>query len=191
MARRKDHTREELTTLAIKCGQQLVAAEGPSALTARNVAKMMGYTPGTLYNIFDNIDGLAAAINIQSMNAFAAGIEEILRHNAKPKKRLRLISKAYLTFQQEEPYLWTLLFATPLNSDTEAYREAVHRIFDQVAEALKPLSGSAKAARQDAKILWSTLHGICLLNEHGKLDVSTTDAPEELVKRFLDQFLNK
>ncbi|MGJ8650522.1 MAG: TetR/AcrR family transcriptional regulator [Opitutaceae bacterium] len=191
MARRKDHTREELTALATKCGQQLVVAEGSSALTARNVAKMMGYTAGTLYNIFENIDGLAAAINIQSMDSFAEGIEEILRHNAKPKKRLRLISKAYLTFQEEEPYLWALLFATPINSDSDAYRQAVHRIFDQVAEALQPLSGSAKAARQDAKILWSTLHGICLLKEHGKLDVSTTDTPEELVKRFLDQFLQK
>lgn len=191
MARRKDHTREELTDLAINRGQQIVAAEGPSALTARNVAKMMGYTPGTLYNLFDNIDGLAAAINIRSMEAFAEVIEEILRHNAKPKKRLRLISKAYLTFQEEQANLWTLLFATPLKSDSNAYAQAVHRIFDQVAEALRPLSGSAKAARQDAKILWSTLHGICLLKEHGKLDVSTTDAPEELVKRFLDQFLTR
>ena len=65
MARRKDHTREELTQLAIKAGRELVVEKGSAALTARNVAQAIGYTPGTLYNVFENIDALVAAINIE------------------------------------------------------------------------------------------------------------------------------
>ncbi|MGJ8641077.1 MAG: TetR/AcrR family transcriptional regulator [Opitutaceae bacterium] len=186
MARRKDHSREELIQLAINCGRELVIAEGPSALSARNVAKLMGYTPGTLYNIFDNVDGLAAAINSTSLTHFAENLRCIIRDNAKPKKRLNKIAQAYLDFQDEEPHLWSLLFATPIEHDSESYHSAIHLVFDQVAEVMTPFSKGKKAARQNAKILWSTLHGICLLRASGKLDVSEPDSTEELVKRFLD-----
>ena len=43
--------------------------------------------------------------------------------------------------------------------------------------------------RQKAKILWSTLHGICLLQQSGKLNVSEPDPAEDLLTHFLDQFL--
>ncbi len=188
MARRKDHTREELTQLAIQCGRDIVVAEGPSALSARNVTKLMGYTPGTLYNLFENIDGLTAAINTTSLINFAETLRCILRDHAKPKKRLSKIAQAYLEFQLREPHLWTLLFATPIQHDSEDYRTAIHLVFDQVTEVLLPISKNNKVARQNAKILWSTLHGICLLRSSGKLDVSEADPSEELVKRFLNQY---
>ena len=48
MARRKDHTREELIQIAIDSGREIVRTEGVASLTARRVAKEMGYTAGTL-----------------------------------------------------------------------------------------------------------------------------------------------
>lgn len=189
MARRKDHTREELTQLATEAGRTLVAEKGPSALTARNVAKQIGYTPGTLYNLFENIDALAAAINIQSMEAFSATISGILTRTSDAPTRLREVSQAYLDFHRDESHLWSLLFAVPVDHHSEAYHEAIHRIFDQVVEALLPLSANATEARKKAKVLWSTLHGICLLHQSGKLNVSEDDSTEVLVATFLDQFL--
>lgn len=185
MARRKDHSREELISLAIQSGRELVIAEGPAALSARNVAKLMGYTPGTLYNLFDNIDGLAAAINSASLTQFAENLRVIIRDNAKPKKRLHKIARAYLDFQDQAPHLWALLFARSIEHTSEAYSTAIHHVFDQVIIVMKPFSKNKKAARQNAKILWSTLHGICLLRATKKLDISEPDPAEELVERFL------
>jgi len=189
MARRKDHTREELAQLAIKAGRELIIEKGTSALTARNVASAIGYTPGTLYNVFDNIDELAAAINIESMQRFEEQLRRIQEPDEATHARVRSIAQAYLDFQKEEPQLWSLLFAIPLDYHSEAYHQAIHAIFDQVTAAMAPLSESPTLARQKAKILWSTLHGICLLQQSGKLNVSEADAPEELVAHFLDQFL--
>lgn len=188
MARRKDHTREELTRLAVDAGRQLVTEKGPTALTARSVAKAIGYTPGTLYNLFENIDGLAAAINIESMDTFSRTIERIAADNPGAELRLRKISQAYLDFHRDSPHLWSLLFAIPVDHHSEAYQQAIHRIFDPVVEAVRPLSANADIARKKAKVLWSTLHGICLLNQSGKLNVRENDAAVELVATFLDQF---
>lgn len=150
----------------------------------------MGYTPGTLYNLFENIDGLACAINTQTLEAFAETIREALRQAKTTESGLRAICQAYLELHASEPHLWTLAFATPLGMKTESYHQAVHRVFDQVTEAIAPLSESPTAARQDAKIIWSTLHGICLLQQSGKLNITEQDSLETLVKRFLRHFLD-
>ncbi|CAA6676731.1 MULTISPECIES: TetR/AcrR family transcriptional regulator [unclassified Lentimonas] len=191
MARRKDHTREELTQLAVTSGRDLVRAEGTSALTARNVAKAIGYTPGTLYNLFDNIEGLAAAINCVTLNAFAETITAIRSDNSTPKKQLENICQAYLDIQQNEPALWMLLFATPITIKSVDYSQAIHEVFDQVVETIRPLCSNKNTARQDAKIVWSTLHGICMLQQNGKLNVTEADSSEILIRRFLNQFLNR
>lgn len=189
MGRRKDHTREELTQLATEAGRELIITQGTAALTARNVAKAIGYTPGTLYNLFENIDALAAAINIGSMHRFAADLHQTLKDAHDAETGLRRIAQAYLDFHQKEPQLWSLLFAVPVDHHSEAYHQAIHNIFDQVMETLRPISPDERSARQRAKILWSTLHGICLLQQSGKLKVREQDPPEELINRFLDQFL--
>lgn len=189
MARRKDHTREELTQLAIDAGQELVIKEGPSALTARRVASEIGYTAGTLYNLFENIDALAAAINIRSMEAFADKLDAVTNGKADAPTQLRLASQAYLDFHREDPHLWSLLFAVPIDHQSEEYHLAIHRIFDPIVAAFQNLSQNPDEARQKAKVLWSTLHGICLLQQSGKLNVSEADPAETLVATFLDQFL--
>ncbi len=191
MARRKDHTREELRELAIEAGTELVRNNGVGALTARNVAKAIGYTPGTLYNLFENIQGLVAAINARTLQGLAEDIEAQIQRCKTPESKLARICQLYIQLQDAEPKLCTLIFATPLENMTEDFGTAVHAVFDQVTEAIRPLSKNDTAARQDAKILWSTLHGICLLHQNGKLDVTEPDPPEQLVKRFLAQFLKR
>jgi AcrR family transcriptional regulator len=191
MARRKDHTRQELTQLAVNCGRELVIADGTKALTARNVAKAIGYTPGTLYNLFDNIEGLAVAINCTTLNEFAETISAIREQASTPQKQLEKICQAYLKIQQEQPALWTLLFATPITIKSDTYGQAIHHVFDQVVETIRPLCSNKNSARQDAKIIWATLHGICLLQQNGKLNVTEPDTSAVLLKRFLNQFLDR
>lgn len=189
MARRKDHTREELTQLAIDAGRELVIKEGPTALTARRVASEIGYTAGTLYNLFENIDALTAAINIGRMKAFADQLDLLISDEADASTQLRKASQAYLDFHRDEPHLWSLLFANPIDYNSEAYHLAIHRIFDPIASAFQALSQNTDEARKKAKVLWSTLHGICLLQQSGKLNVSENDPAGDLVATFLDQFL--
>jgi AcrR family transcriptional regulator len=178
-----------LRQLSIDQGRALVQAEGPAALTARRVAGAIGYTPGTLYNVFQDIDALAAAINCVTLEQLGEAIEQIFKHYKEPRVRIAKICAAYLKLHRTEPHLWTLLFAWQVDHASDAYSAAIHRVFDLVVAALLPLSTGRAAACRDAKIVWSTLHGICLLQHSGKLDITVADSPELLVKRFLRSFL--
>ena len=68
MARRSDHTREELKELAIAAGQKVISDEGFCKFSARKVAKEMGYTVGTLYNIFGDYNDIVLHINFATLD---------------------------------------------------------------------------------------------------------------------------
>ena len=191
MARRNDHSRSELRELAIEQSRALVREQGIAALTARNVADAIGYTPGTLYNLFDNLQGLVTAINIRTLHELADKIELEIRHCPTAESKLSRICQLYIQLQADEAHVCSLLFAGPKQPQSEAFSKAVHAVFDQVTEAIRPLCESESSARQDAKIVWSTLHGISLLHQNDKLDVGEADPPEHLVTRFLAQFLSR
>ena len=53
MARRNDNSRDELKEMSIAAGQEIILAEGFASFSARKVAKNIGYTIGTIYNIFE------------------------------------------------------------------------------------------------------------------------------------------
>lgn len=175
--------------MAIEAGRELVVRHGPSGLTARGVASAMGYTAGTLYNVFENLEELTAAINIESMSCFAEKLRRELKTSEDTREKIRLIAGAYLDFHRQEPELWALLFATRLDYRSAAYQRAIHQIFDQVIAAFLPLCFDIGEARRKAKILWATLHGICLLQESDKLNIQEEDSSADLVAMFLDQFV--
>ena len=63
MGRRNDHSRENIKQMAIQAGRDFIVDKGFSELSARKVAKEIGYTVETLYNVFDNFTDLICHIN--------------------------------------------------------------------------------------------------------------------------------
>ena len=64
MGRRSDHGREELEALILDAGRQVLAEGGYARFSAREVAKRIGYSVGTIMHVFGNVDGLMVAIMI-------------------------------------------------------------------------------------------------------------------------------
>lgn len=63
MGRRNEHTREELREISLRAAEQLVTAHGLDGLSARKVASAIGYTVGSLYMVFRNLDDLILQMN--------------------------------------------------------------------------------------------------------------------------------
>ena len=72
MARRSDHSREELREMALSAAEQIVVEQGYEGLSARKVASAIGYTVGTLYLVFENIDDLILNINARTLDRLHA-----------------------------------------------------------------------------------------------------------------------
>ena len=104
MGRRSIHTAEELRELIIQAATDIVERDGLAGLSAREIAKRIGYSPGTLYNVFENLDDLLLTIEARLLDRLAERLAET-DASGTPQQRVHRLTEAYVAFTQERPEL--------------------------------------------------------------------------------------
>lgn len=195
MARRNDHSREQLYDMALDAARQVVEEDGFRALTARNVADAIGYSPGTLYNIFSNLDDLILHLNGSTLDSLHAAISRSAL-SGNPYKDLEQLLEAYLGFLESHPSLWRAItdYSLPEGAGVpEWYGRKVDKVLSVVESAIAPAYGNHNEARETpmaaARVLWAGLHGICSLSDAGKLDVLGTASVRNMAKILATNFI--
>jgi len=110
MGRRNDHTRKELKEMAIKAGTKLIEDKGLQNCSARKIAKKIGYSVGTLYNVFENYDDLVFHINAVTLDDLQHYFEENRDRDLKGVEALKLMGACYIQFAHENNSRWSALF---------------------------------------------------------------------------------
>ncbi len=188
MARRSDHSRQELTELALDKSLEIIDEKGLSGFSARAVAERMGYTVGTLYNVFGSYDGLIFRVNARILDAWHAALAAGL-HKTK-KDKMRYLAYAYLDFAGRHYNRWTTLFEFHAKSSPpDWYRDRIDRHFRLIEETLLARTQDPHQNRRRAKVLWASIHGICILALGGKLDVVGSDSAKTLIDDLLENYL--
>ena len=174
MARRSDHTRDELEELILAEGHRLMAEAGSGGFSAREVAKRIGYSVGTLYHVFGSLDRLLMAINSRTFVLWARSVERELQTAG--DDRIAVLVHSYFDFAMRNANLWTAIYDRPLPSG-EALPE---RYLAQRAELTNILEGEIAAmlpddrrtrARPLARSLLATVHGHVVLMINGTFDL--------------------
>lgn len=193
MARRSDHSKEELKNLAIQKGLEIIDKNGFSGFSARGIAKTMGYTVGTLYHVFGDMDQYMLHINAKILDDWHTELNAGLKRTKKDP--LRYLAQGYIDFARAHYNRWTALFEFRMAKSMplpEWYTGKLARLFELVENAILPHSGSdPKKARHDAKVLWAGIHGICVLSLSGKLDIVGAEKTEVLVSSLLDRYITR
>jgi AcrR family transcriptional regulator len=198
MARRKDHTRDELKQMALDAAITIANQQGLAALTAREVARAIGYTVGTLYNVFKNFDDLILHVNARTMDELEQMFSQTVSKAKDSWQTVYALTKAYIDFSHDHAACWRLLFE-PRDTKQPApdwYQEKIDKLFNIVQHALLPLlNNSSQRAHMAAKVLWSALYGLCALSLNEKIDtvlhVPTQELAQSLVKNYLTGLVNE
>lgn len=162
MGRRSDHSRDELEALIVETGHALMAEVGFARFSAREVAKRVGYSVGTVYNLFGSYDRLVLAINTRTFGLWAAHLRERLA--AAERDRIGALVRGYFAFARAYPLLWMAIYdhrlppamAMPV-ADAAARGELTAIVAAEVARALGDDTGAAALTRS----LVATVHGHC------------------------------
>lgn len=175
MARRSDHNRQELKTLALNAGLASIVDKGLNKLSARKIAKDIGYTVGTLYNLFKDLDDLIIQINLQTLQDLTKAIIPKPSLQTDPEQELIDIGYHYIDFAQHNFNRWNALFLHQIPNDRSlpdenfGYIVQLHNYL--VATILKIAPFTQQDAELNARILWSSIHGICMLGVTQKLEL--------------------
>lgn len=193
MARRSDHSRTELSRLALDAARNIVESQGLDGLTTRNIADAIGYSPGTLYNVFENLDDLIIRLNAQTLDILYRRLSDIAM-TGDAGQDLRTLLASYRTFQMTQPALWTALFDYRLTDDQELpdwYLAKVDRVMSLIERALAPLfsGGEREDLENAARILWAGVHGICSLSHAGKLGTVSSQSTEDMTETLVACFV--
>lgn len=192
MARRSDHTREELTAIAVMAGQEIMAEDGFSQFSARKVARHIGYTIGTIYNVFGTHDNFLLNVNAVTLDDMTHHFYKNVSDSASEREHIHQLANAYLTFAQENRNRWSALFEHVMPEDSKIpqwYDEKIKLLFQAVEVPFLSMGLSAEDASKSARTIWAGVHGICSLGLAGKLDIVGVNSIQDLLNHLIDTHL--
>lgn len=184
MGRRSDHSREELRRLFVGEGHALLADVGFARFSGREVAKRVGYSVGTIYNVFGSLDGLILAINTLTFDHWAAHLRDHLARGE--GDRIRALVEGYFSFAEANPNLWMAIYdhrlpkGMGLGEDDFVRRRALVDIVEaEVAAALGQRADGVDVATLTRSLV-ATVHGHCSFAITGSFALMQVEHPVEL-----------
>jgi len=196
MARRSDHSREELSELVIQAARAITAAEGWQGVTMRAIAGRIAYAPGSIYNAVGDLDAVLLRVNAGTLDDLAERLEATLRRygpDADITARALAIADGYMQFVAKNARLWASVLERVPAADgpvPDWYAAPRTRLIETVSAAIAPLYPNAKARRRAVIALWAALQGVAALAIGGNLafaanDIDPRDIARSIVLRYL------
>jgi AcrR family transcriptional regulator len=181
-----------LETLILNAGHQLLAEAGFARFSAREVAKRIGYSVGTIYNVFESLDDLMLALNGRTFLKWAESVAERLETAA--PDRIAVLVDSYFKFATTNRNLWMAIYdhrlptGIPFPERYARQRRVLTGILErEIAEVLPDERRDRAPAL--ARSLLATVHGHCvfalngtfaLLEEHDPQTAALTRVRETL-----------
>ena len=158
----------------LEAAERILERDGIAGLTLRAAAREAGVSHAAPKNHFGDLRGLLSELAAVGFARFGAALVADTREGDTTKARLAAIGHGYVTFAQQNPGLFLLMFRSErLDFSRPALRAAGEAAFGVLAGTLgsrgpyqAPLTLS-QAARITAA--WSLVHGFAMLMLDGRL----------------------
>jgi AcrR family transcriptional regulator len=191
MARRSDHTREELYRMILDAARQATERDGLRALKARQIARDIGYTIGTIYNLFEDLDDLVVHMNGETLDELLAVCSRATSGNG-PVEDLYALAERYLEFTGKNPNLWNAIFEhkrPPGHRFPDWYEKKIASLLVLEERALAPLfpPGSDDAVAHHALVLWTSLFGMAAVETSDRLPAG--QSARSLVRTLIETYV--
>lgn len=193
MARRSEHSQEEIKDMVLKAAENIVIEDGYGELKVRKIAMDIGYTVGSVYMVFENMANLIMHLQARTLDAIAETLTNVSLEQQADQKVIAL-AKAYLTFASENFNRWAMLFEHRLSeSETlpDWYTVKIERLFQILEEPMRQMATglTEHQIKQAARALWGGIHGVCLLSLTGKMDTVGVEDAEEALLLLVENFI--
>ncbi len=164
-------------------------------LTARALADDIGYTPGTIYNIYKNMDAVVLDINFATIGSLFDYCDTQTANLPADTGKVKALAYAYVDFAHQYTRAWETVFAVPASGThhplPEAYEARLGALFTLIETTLMEcLPISMRTARSSARLLWACLHGITVLTLDGRLKRLGADHPHKMIDELLHNYLS-
>lgn len=195
MGRRNDHSPEMLREMMIAAAREIIVSEGLSALSARRVTDRIGYSVGSLYQSFSSLDDLISHLNQQTLMDMRLAMDAALKRGKKDGMAcLKRLGRAYAQFAKDNPVLWRLAFEHRMPAGQTAPKATVLQGEALIQLVIEPLAAvthlSGRQLETVAQVLWSGIHGICILTVTSRMQFVGRTALPTLTDSLIENYLS-
>ena len=173
---------QQSTTLRERCIEEslrIIAKDGVTNLSIREVARRLGVSHGAPYRHFANRDALLTEIAILGLGILHEYVlSDVDYENRPPKDNFLQVCRNYIRFAMEQHDYFQLILWTELPNSTEEYpalqaeANKVFRIVSTLIQQIKNRPGNPRPEDQLAVLhVFSTIHGYASLMSSGKMSV--------------------
>jgi AcrR family transcriptional regulator len=159
----------------------------PEEITLKSLALSLGVSQPAPYRHFASRDALLAAVAADGFERFRDALVAA-RGEAREDEAFLRTSLAYLEFARANRGVYRLMFASqlPREVDDEALDRAASAAFDFLIEGVAK-AAPPERARAIAVWIWSTLHGLAMLEAEGLAGGPASDgvSTEEVVREMI------
>ncbi|WP_203345162.1 TetR/AcrR family transcriptional regulator [Vibrio fluvialis] len=193
MARRNDHTREELVSLTLKTVKEFLGSHSYHELSLRKIATMIGYVPSTLVNVFGNYNLLLLHVVAQTLDELSSEAKAVVSQCKDLEQALYQLAYCYHDFAQKNPYRWQLIFEHNMNGEVlpewQAERiDTMTSMLEGLLKVIAPQRSDSEILRT-SRVLWSGVHGITLLSVDDKFFAAEPIDGKALIEDLLSNYL--
>ena len=159
----KDNIQENL----IQTGRQIIEEKGVEFLTARKLSEASGYSVGTIYNQFTNMDNFILIQNYLTLDALYNRLKEVKNDFA--YDRLNGYVSVFVKFVMENSNFWFMVYKFHLNQSERSfsvtYLRRISKMVMLIKEAFKDLYPALNNVKRHAcvQVLWITLFALSSL----------------------------
>jgi AcrR family transcriptional regulator len=174
MGRRSDHSRSELRAMILSEGHRQMSEVGYARFSAREVAKRIGYSIGTIYNVFGTHDSLILAINGETLDLWAKHLETKLDHA--DENRLGVAVEAYFEFAILYRNAWMAIYDFHLAENDVMPGDYADKVEYITGLVVTEIAGMLPADRNGdapalARSLLACVHGHCVFALNGTFKI--------------------
>jgi AcrR family transcriptional regulator len=165
----------------VQAGMELARAGGPDAVTLREATRIVGVAPNAAYRHFADRDALLNAVSVEATRLLVERMDHELdlvsTHQDRAVARLGAVGTAYLGFAASEPGLFDTVFAVSGHirfgdghPDSAAEDRTPLLVLSGVLDDLVTAGALPAERRRGAEFtVWSCVHGMAMLRNHGPL----------------------
>ncbi|MEM8768453.1 MAG: TetR/AcrR family transcriptional regulator [Pseudomonadota bacterium] len=186
-----EEQRRETRRKIRRAAAELYAQNGLADISARAIAETAGVSVGTIYSYFENLTDLMQSLWKEPLGHFLVELGTIAEATPDPRKRLRRLLEAYVSFalKQDAVYRGAFLFIRPGSQEKpEPMDPEQDRLFsllkDTVAAGQKAGGFRRGNSRRITQSLWAGLHGAIALPTN--IDRLALEPPERAARHMVD-----
>lgn len=173
---RKVRHKEDLKKEILEAAKSVFSEKGYEATSIRAIAERIEYSPATIYLYYKDKNEIVHALHREGFKLLVSHFE-VLNNVTHPFERLKGMGRAYIQFASQNPDIYKLLFSLeePLQHVANCFEE-----WDEGDRAFDILSKTVSECQQHGYfhgfdpiqlsfVIWSTMHGMCVLRNTGHL----------------------